>query len=32
MATLFDKLWRMHRVADAGDGYDLLAVDRLLLH
>ncbi len=32
MATLFDKLWEMHRVADAGDGYDLLAVDRLLLH
>lgn len=32
MATLFDKLWNMHRIADAGDGYDLLAVDRLLLH
>ncbi len=32
MATLFDKLWDLHRVADAGDGYDLLAVDRLLLH
>ncbi len=32
MATLFDKLWEMHRVADAGDGYDLLTVDRLLLH
>ncbi len=32
MATLFDKLWDLHRVADAGEGYDLLAVDRLLLH
>ncbi|MFN3313651.1 MAG: 3-isopropylmalate dehydratase large subunit [Hyphomonas sp.] len=32
MKTLFDKLWNMHRVADAGDGYDLIAVDRLLLH
>ncbi|MFC7290273.1 3-isopropylmalate dehydratase large subunit [Hirschia litorea] len=30
--TLFDKLWQYHRVADAGDGYDLLAIDRLLLH
>lgn len=30
--TLFDKLWRYHRIADAGDSYDLLAVDRLLLH
>ena len=30
--TLFDKLWRDHRVCDAGDGADLLAVDRLLLH
>ncbi len=32
MTTLFDKLWSIHRVADAGDGYDLIAVDRLLLH
>lgn len=32
MPTLFDKLWTMHRVADAGDGYDLIAIDRLLLH
>jgi len=32
MATLFDKLWDLHRIADAGDDYDLLAVDRLLLH
>ncbi len=30
--TLFDKLWQMHRVCDAGDGYDLIAIDRLLLH
>lgn len=32
MPTLFDKLWAMHRIADAGDGYDLIAIDRLLLH
>lgn len=31
-ATLFDKLWNIHRVSDAGDGYDLIAIDRLLLH
>lgn len=30
--TLFDKLWSLHRVCDAGDGYDLIAIDRLLLH
>jgi 3-isopropylmalate/(R)-2-methylmalate dehydratase large subunit len=30
--TLFDKLWSQHRVGDAGDGYDLIAIDRLLLH
>ncbi|MDJ0919542.1 MAG: 3-isopropylmalate dehydratase large subunit [Henriciella sp.] len=30
--TLFDKLWAEHRVCDAGDGADLLAIDRLLLH
>lgn len=30
--TLFDKLWERHRVCDAGDGYDLIAIDRLLLH
>ncbi|MEM6654133.1 MAG: 3-isopropylmalate dehydratase large subunit [Pseudomonadota bacterium] len=30
--TLFDKLWKDHYVCDAGDGADLLAVDRLLLH
>lgn len=30
--TLFDKLWNRHRVCDAGDGYDLIAIDRMLLH
>jgi 3-isopropylmalate/(R)-2-methylmalate dehydratase large subunit len=30
--TLFEKLWQDHRVCDAGDGADLLAIDRLLLH
>lgn len=30
--TLFEKLWESHRVCDAGDGADLLAIDRLLLH
>ncbi len=30
--TLFDKLWREHRVHATGDGADLLAIDRLLLH
>lgn len=30
--TLFDKLWSQHRIADAGDGADLIAIDRLLLH
>ncbi len=30
--TVFDKLWDQHRVCDAGDGADLLAIDRLLLH
>ena len=32
MTTLFDKLWEMHRIGDAGDGEDLIAIDRLLLH
>lgn len=31
-STLFDKLWHLHKVADAGDGDDLVAIDRLLLH
>ena len=30
--TLFDKLWHQHRVADADDGADLIAIDRTLLH
>ena len=30
--TLFDKLWREHRVCGVEDGADLLAIDRLLLH
>nr|WP_225908085.1 3-isopropylmalate dehydratase large subunit [Hyphomonas sediminis] len=29
---MFDKLWEMHRIGDAGDGEDLIAIDRLLLH
>jgi 3-isopropylmalate/(R)-2-methylmalate dehydratase large subunit len=31
-ATLFDKIWNAHAVADLGDGYALLHVDRHLLH
>lgn len=30
--TLFDKVWQSHVVADLGHGYDLLHVDRNLLH
>jgi len=30
--TLFDKLWREHCVCETGDGADLLAIDRLMLH
>ena len=30
--TLFDKVWDQHVVADLGDGYALLHVDRHLLH
>jgi len=30
--TYFSKLWDLHKVGDAGDGCDLLAIDRLLLH
>ncbi|MEO1492151.1 MAG: 3-isopropylmalate dehydratase large subunit [Pseudomonadota bacterium] len=32
MRTLFDKVWTPHVVADLGDGYALLHVDRNLLH
>ena len=31
-STLFDKLWAQHCVARIEDGYDLIAIDRLLLH
>ena len=30
--TLFDKVWEEHIVADLGNGYALLAVDRHLIH
>jgi len=30
--TLFDKIWDQHVVADLGDGFSLLHVDRHLLH
>ena len=30
--TLFDMLWAAHRVCDAGDGADLIAIDRTMLH
>ncbi|MEO1405555.1 MAG: aconitase family protein [Pseudomonadota bacterium] len=30
--TLFDKLWDAHKVVDVGDGADLLAIDRVVLH
>ena len=30
--TLFDKIWDTHAIADLGDGWSLLHVDRLLLH
>lgn len=29
---MFEKLWALHHVCDVGDGEDLLAIDRLLLH
>ncbi|MEM1163193.1 MAG: 3-isopropylmalate dehydratase large subunit [Pseudomonadota bacterium] len=32
MPTLFDKVWDAHVVAELGDGYQLLHVDRNLLH
>lgn len=32
MATYFDKLWALHRIAPADDVYDLVAIDRMLLH
>jgi 3-isopropylmalate/(R)-2-methylmalate dehydratase large subunit len=30
--SLFDKLWRVHRVEAVGEGMDLIAIDRHLLH
>lgn len=30
--TLFDKVWDAHRIAEMGDGYELMHVDRNLLH
>ncbi|WP_424139756.1 3-isopropylmalate dehydratase large subunit [Roseomonas chloroacetimidivorans] len=30
--TLFDKIWEMHEVADLGEGWSLLQIDRHLLH
>src|SRR3974377_1842504 len=32
LATLFDKIWDRHVVADLGDGYALLHVSRHLMH
>jgi len=31
-ATMFDKLWNQHVVADLGEGWSLLHMDRVLLH
>ncbi|WP_043839404.1 3-isopropylmalate dehydratase large subunit [Muricoccus aerilatus] len=31
-STLLDKLWNPHAVADLGDGWSLLHVDRILMH
>ena len=30
--TAFEKIWDAHRVADLGDGTDLILIDRVLLH
>jgi 3-isopropylmalate/(R)-2-methylmalate dehydratase large subunit len=30
--TLFDKIWDAHVVADLGEGWALLHIDRVLLH
>ncbi|MEM1380673.1 MAG: 3-isopropylmalate dehydratase large subunit [Pseudomonadota bacterium] len=32
MPTYFDALWDMHRIAAADEVYDLIAIDRVLLH
>jgi 3-isopropylmalate/(R)-2-methylmalate dehydratase large subunit len=31
-ATLFDKIWKAHTVADLGNGSALIAIDRIFLH
>jgi len=31
-STLFDKLWNQHVIADLGEGWALLHIDRVLLH
>lgn len=31
-ATLFEKLWNIHRIADLGGGTGLILIDRILLH
>ena len=30
--TLFEKIWHAHEIADLGDGFSLLHVDRHMLH
>src|SRR6185437_4545972 len=30
--TMYDKIWRQHEIADLGDGFSLLHVDRHMLH
>jgi 3-isopropylmalate/(R)-2-methylmalate dehydratase large subunit len=32
MSTLFDRIWSRHVIAELGDGWDLLHLDRILLH
>ncbi len=32
MQTMFDRIWDRHVVAELGDGWDLLWLDRILLH
>ncbi len=30
--SLFEKIWREHCIAEAGDGYAVIAIDRIFLH
>ena len=30
--TLYDKIWDSHRVEETGNGFDLLYIDRHLIH